>query len=104
MRERARQRLAKAERAIEAARRDLGAGEPEFAAERAYYAMFYIAEALLAERDLEFSSHGAVHGAFGREFAKTRLLDPKFHGWLLRAFEGPPTGHLWRRYRGRSRI
>jgi uncharacterized protein (UPF0332 family) len=46
-----------------------------------------VAEALLAERDLDFSSHGAVHGAFGKTFAKTRELDPQYHGWLLRAYE-----------------
>lgn len=46
------------------------------------------AEALLAERDLVYSSHGAVHGAFGRVFAKTGELDPKYHGRLIRAFEG----------------
>jgi hypothetical protein len=33
------------------------------------HAMFYTAEALLASRDLTFSSHGAVHGASGKEFA-----------------------------------
>ncbi len=48
--------------------------------------MFYTAEALLADRNLTFSSHGAVHGAFGKEFAKTEVLDPKFHRWLIDAF------------------
>jgi uncharacterized protein (UPF0332 family) len=79
-------RLDKAERATGAARRELAAGEPEFAAGHAYYAMFYTAEALLATRDLTFSSHGAVHGAFGKEFVKSGELDAKFHRWLLAAF------------------
>jgi uncharacterized protein (UPF0332 family) len=51
-----------------------------------YYAMFYTAEALLASRELTFSSHGAVHGAFGKEFVKSGELDAKFHRWLLAAF------------------
>ncbi len=42
--------LAKAERAIRAARTLLDAGDGEFAAGRLYYAMFYVAEALLFER------------------------------------------------------
>ena len=36
-----------------------------FAASRAYYAMFYAAEALLQSRGLAFSKHSAVHAAFG---------------------------------------
>jgi uncharacterized protein (UPF0332 family) len=83
----ARQRLDKASGFVEAARLLLQEGFADSAADRAYYAMFYAVEALLAERDLDFSSHGAVHGAFGRLFAKTGELDPKYHGWLIRAFE-----------------
>ena len=49
--------------------------------------MFYVAEALLNEKDLQFSKHGGVHGAFGEHFIKTGLLDPKFHRWLLDAFD-----------------
>lgn len=39
------------------------------------------------ERDLAFRKHSAVHAAFGRHFAKPGLLDPKYHGWLLTAFD-----------------
>lgn len=78
--------LAKAERAIRATRTLLDAEDAEFAAGRAYYAMFYIAEALLYERGLKFGKHSAVHAAYGKEFAKTGLLDPQFHRWLLAAF------------------
>jgi uncharacterized protein (UPF0332 family) len=49
--------------------------------------MFYVAEALLFERNLEFSKHSGVHAAFGEHFAKTKQLDPKFHRYLLEAFE-----------------
>ena len=62
-----------------------GANFQEFAAARAYYAMFYAAQALLLERGLSFTSHSAVIAAFGREFAKTNLLDPKLHRYLLDA-------------------
>lgn len=79
--------LEKAERAIATAKANLDLPDPEAAAGRAYYAMFYAAEALLAEEGLKFKKHAGVHGAFGQHFAKTGRLDPKFHKWLLGAFE-----------------
>lgn len=49
MKENARLLLEKAQRAIQAAQTLLDAGNlPDFATGRAYYAMFYVAEALLA--------------------------------------------------------
>ena len=59
----------------------------DFAASRAYYAMFYAIEALLLSRDLSFSKHSAVISAFGREFVKTGLLDVRFHRSVLDAFD-----------------
>ena len=80
MRDRSRLLLEKAQRAIRAARTLLDDGNlPDFATGRAYYAMFYIAEALLEEKDLQFSKHGGVHGAFGEHYVKTGLFDPKYH-------------------------
>jgi uncharacterized protein (UPF0332 family) len=61
-------------------------GYLNFAASRAYYAMFYAAEALLLARGLSFSSHSAVMAAFGREFAKTGSLEPRLHQHLINAF------------------
>ena len=78
--------LDKSARSIAAAEDSLAAGHCEAAASRAYYAMFYVAEALLNERGLRFRKHGGVHGAFGEHFAKPGLLDPKYHRWLLSAF------------------
>jgi uncharacterized protein (UPF0332 family) len=49
--------------------------------------MFYIAEALLEEKELRYSKHGGVHGAFGENYVKTGLFDPKYHRWLLNAFD-----------------
>ena len=77
--------LQKADRAITAAE-TLFRTDPEAAANRAYYALFYVADALLAQRDLRFKKHSAVHSAFGREYIKTGALDPKYHDWLLTAF------------------
>lgn len=87
MKEYGRKLLDKSLDAIEAAEGLLEMGKAEIAAGRAYYAMFYVAEALLAEKDLQFNQHGQVIGAYGLHFAKTRELDPKFHRWLADAFD-----------------
>jgi uncharacterized protein (UPF0332 family) len=60
-------------------------GFSDFAASRAYYAMFYAAEALLLDRGLSFASHAAVIAAFGKEFAKTGVLDQRLHRYLIDA-------------------
>jgi len=87
VREESRQLLEKAGRALHAAEVLLHAGDAEFAAGRAYYAMLYVAQALLRQKGLPCRKHAAVHAAFGQHFAKTGLLDPKFHRWLLDAFD-----------------
>lgn len=73
----------KASRAIEAAKVLLRENSSDFAAGRAYYGMFYVAEALLNESGQHFRKHSAVHAAYGEQFAKTAILDPKYHRWLL---------------------
>lgn len=63
-------------------------GDYDSAVSRLYYAMFYCAEALLLTRGLTFSKHQAVIAAFGRQFARTKLLPSELHNWLLDAFAG----------------
>ena len=58
-----------------------------FAAARAYYTMFYIAEAFLLGKDLAFSKHSGVHAAFGEHFSKTGIVPPEFHRYLIRGME-----------------
>jgi len=87
VKEQTRKLLDKAARAVHAAKTLLDEGDVDFAAGRAYYSMLYVAEALLNEKDLRFRKHGGVHAAFGDHFIKTGLLDPKFHRWLLDAFD-----------------
>jgi uncharacterized protein (UPF0332 family) len=79
--------LDKAVDTIEGAELLLDHEKTNLAAGRAYYALFYVAEALLNEKGLQFSKHGDVIGAYGKEFAKTKLLDPKFHRWLRKGFD-----------------
>lgn len=49
--------------------------------------MFHTAQALLCEKGLTYGKHSAVHSAYGEHFAKTGLLDPKYHRWLLDAYD-----------------
>lgn len=78
--------LEKAERSFSAARSLLGAGDPGFAASRSYYGYFYVAEALLPSEGLRFSRHGQVIAQYGRRFARTDLLDRRFHHHLTQVF------------------
>jgi uncharacterized protein (UPF0332 family) len=77
--------LEKAKRSQKAAAKLFKDGDVDFAASRAYYSLFYTAEALLLTRDLSFSSHSAVIANFGKEFAKMGILNPKFHHYLMEA-------------------
>jgi uncharacterized protein (UPF0332 family) len=58
-----------------------------FAASRAYYTMFYVAEAFLEGEGLSFSKHSAVISFFGKNFAKTGKVPAEFHGYLHEAEE-----------------
>ncbi len=74
--------MEKARRSQRAAAKLFKDGDVDFAASRAYYSLFYTAEALLLSRGLSFSSHSSVIANFGKEFAKTGMLNPKFHHYL----------------------
>ena len=77
--------LDKAKRSLDAAQMLADQGYIDFAASRVYYAMFYTTEVLLLHRGLSFSSHSAVLAAYGKEYSKTKELDPKFHKYLIAA-------------------
>jgi uncharacterized protein (UPF0332 family) len=79
--------LQKAYRNIRSAKLLLVDGDYDSAVSRAYYAMFYIAEALLLSKGLAYSKHSAVIAAFGREFAKSGLMPLEFHAHLRAASE-----------------
>ena len=65
----------KAEKSIESARREIAAGEYDFAINRLYYALFYSVMAALLERGLSFKKHSGVRAAFHREFIKKGILN-----------------------------
>ena len=79
--------LAKAEESLNAAEGLFEDALYGFSASRAYYAMFYAVEALLLARGLSYPKHSAVLAAFGREFVKKGLIEPKWHRMFHEAFE-----------------
>jgi uncharacterized protein (UPF0332 family) len=92
-----RELLEKAYISLTAARLLLQGSLPDFAVSRAYYAMFYVAQALLEGEGMAFSKHSVVIAAFGRHFARTGKAPIEFHQYLLKAQElrqsgdyGPP--------------
>jgi uncharacterized protein (UPF0332 family) len=92
MTEEQRELLLKAQQSLEAAKLLLTNNYPDYATSRAYYAMFYIAEAFLEGEGLSFSKHSAVIAAFGREFAKPQRIPSDFHRFLIEAQELRTTG------------
>lgn len=67
--------LAKGRRSLEVARSLTRQGHFDFAVSRAYYAMFYLAEALLLSRGFQAGSHSGVIALLHREFVRVGLLD-----------------------------
>ncbi|MCC5898296.1 MAG: HEPN domain-containing protein [Phormidium sp. GEM2.Bin31] len=79
--------LLKAQQSLQAAKLLLANDYANYAASRAYYTMFYVAEAFLEGEGLSFSKHSAVIAAFGREFAKPQRVFHEFHRFLIEAQE-----------------
>ena len=77
--------LQEARDSISASKILLDSGHSNYAASRAYYAMFYIAEAFLEGKGLAFSKHSAVISAFGNYFARTGKVPIEFHRFLVDA-------------------
>jgi uncharacterized protein (UPF0332 family) len=49
--------------------------------------MFYVAEAVLLSKGLRYAKHGGIHAAFGEHVVKPGEMDPRYHRWLLDAFD-----------------
>src|SRR5437899_659740 len=79
--------MAKARRSLVAAQRLNADDYHDFAVSRAYYAMFYAAEALLARRNLRFSRHAGVLAALRREYVASGELAQEHHLAFHRAFD-----------------
>lgn len=77
----------KSKRYLKSADLLIGDGDYDSAVSRAYYAMFYLAQALLLREGLSFSSHKSVIGAFGKHLIKSGKLKEEFHRSFIDLFE-----------------
>jgi uncharacterized protein (UPF0332 family) len=87
-----RQILEKAESKLKTARIDFDNGQYDDAISRAYYAVFHAISAGLLSRQLVFSSHSQVVGAFNKEFVKAGIVLKEFTAIIQRLFADRQTG------------
>ena len=79
--------IERAKKYLESSKMLLVNGDYESSVSRAYYAMFYSAEAVLLTKNLSFSSHRGVISAFGEYLVKTDIFPRAMGRELNRAFE-----------------
>ena len=81
------QYLEHARQAASTGRLVMAHGDPIAAINRAYYAIFYAANALLATKGLERSKHSGVIAAFRQHFVKTGIIESEFSRFYGEAME-----------------
>ncbi len=87
-----RELLDKARRSLRAAERLLQDGDNDFAVSRAYYAMFYAAQALLLTKEIRRSKHSGVIAAFNEHFIQSGEPPRRFFLMLRDGFEDRAEG------------
>jgi uncharacterized protein (UPF0332 family) len=88
-----RYRLKRARATLQVAQTLLQQGEdPPSIVNRAYYAMFYAALALLATIGQQSSKHSGVLALFDQHFIKTQILSKEMGKFLHKAFDARQTG------------
>jgi uncharacterized protein (UPF0332 family) len=78
IRQRVERYIARAQRVLRTGYLALEDGDYTTAVNRAYYTIFYAANALLATKGLERSKHSAVIAAFRQHFVKTGLIEAEY--------------------------
>jgi len=79
--------IGKADESVEVARAILRDNHAEFGVARAYYAMFYAAEAALLSKELQYKKHSAVIANFNKEFVKTGIFPNETAKTRKKAFD-----------------
>lgn len=79
--------LARADRELEGARLLQERGFPEACVSRAYYAMFYAAEAMLRHQGHATTTHRGLHVLFARHLVKPGSVPRRFGQMLSRAYQ-----------------
>jgi uncharacterized protein (UPF0332 family) len=64
----------KADKFLLTAQRALNTGDYDSCVSRCYYAMFFMAEAVLLTKNITSSSHKGVISSFGENFVKTNIF------------------------------
>ena len=70
--------IEKAEKFLSTAKQALNIEDYDSCVSRCYYAMFFMAEAVLLTKSLSASSHKGVISLFGEHFVKTETFERKF--------------------------
>lgn len=78
--------LAKATDSTAAARVLLAEGFPDYAAGRAYYAMFHAVTVLLDHHGRTFKKHSTLLSAFSKLLHETEVLPRECHRWIADAY------------------
>ena len=84
--------LAKARDQIDSARIMLENGRFDDSVSRSYYAVFHAISAALYSKELSYSTHSQVIGAFNREFVKNGIFPSSFTKMIKRMFNECQTG------------
>lgn len=79
--------ISKATRSISAAKELFARGDYDFAASRAYYAIFYVSEALLLTKGQSYSKQSSVLSGIYTHFIRDDELPKEFHSVLNLAFD-----------------
>ena len=79
--------LQKASQALESTRSEYQAGRFDCAVNRAYYACFYAASAVMLQRGKQFVKHTGLRGAIHKDLVKPGLLAVQWGKVFDRAFE-----------------
>jgi uncharacterized protein (UPF0332 family) len=69
------------------AQQALNSGDYDSCASRCYYAMFFVAEAVLLTKNLTASSHKGVISLFGEHFVKTNIFERNLGKAITNAYD-----------------
>ncbi len=78
--------ISKARESLNASQHLAAGGYADFAIARAYYAMFYAAQALLLENGLVYSKHGSLLAAVGQHLVRPGIIPAQLHRNLINAY------------------
>ncbi len=84
--------MARADKYLKSAKLLIDEDDNESAVSRAYYAMFYAAEAVLLTKGLASDSHKGIISIFGEHFIKTGVFPKNLGRYLNQAFNKRQVG------------